>query len=317
MKAIDAYYLLRPLIPRSVQVALRRALIRRKRGRVADVWPIDPNSRIPPPGWNGWPGGKQFALVLTHDVEGSAGQGKCLDLMRMEKEMGFRSSFNFVPEGYEVSPAIREILGINGFEVGVHGLTHDGKLYSSRESFEARAKKINAYLEQWGASGFRSPAMHHNLEWIHAFNIEYDASTFDTDPFEPQSDGVGTIFPFLVGGEEGRGGYIELPYTLPQDFALFVLLREEGIGIWKRKLDWIAESGGMALLNTHPDYMKFGDGAPGNEEYPAAYYWKFLSYLQMQYRGKYWAALPREMARFWRENVACETSGAVYGNDRR
>ena len=29
-------------------------------------------------------------------------------------------------------------------------------------------------------------------------NIAYDASTFDTDPFEPQPDGVNTIFPFWV-----------------------------------------------------------------------------------------------------------------------
>jgi len=47
--------------------------------------------------------------------------------------------------------------------------------------------------------GFRAPAMHDNLEWISELNLEYDLSTFDTDPFEPQSDGVGTIFPFKVG----------------------------------------------------------------------------------------------------------------------
>jgi hypothetical protein len=88
----------------------------------------------------------------------------------MESGLGFRSSFNFVPEGYKVSPAIRGTLEKAGFEVGVHGLTHDGKLYSSRVDFEAKAKKINEYIEQWGASGFRSPSMHHNLEWLHALS---------------------------------------------------------------------------------------------------------------------------------------------------
>jgi hypothetical protein len=48
-----------------------------------------------------------------------------------------------------------------------------------------------------------------------------------------------------------------LPYTLVQDFNLFKILREPNIDIWKRKLDWIAERGGMALINTHPDYMGF------------------------------------------------------------
>jgi hypothetical protein len=31
---------------------------------------------------------------------------------------------------------------------------------------------------------------------------------------------------------------------------------EKTISIWKKKLDWIVEKGGMALLITHPDYMK-------------------------------------------------------------
>ena len=64
-------------------------------------------------------------------------------------------------------------------------------------------------------------------------NMEYDASTFDTDPFEPESDGVGTVFPFWVPGPEGAG-YVELPCTLVQDFSLFVVLREPNIDVWKR-----------------------------------------------------------------------------------
>ena len=114
----------------------------------------------------------------------------------IEKELGFRSSFNFVPERYQVSSEIRDRLTSDGFEVGVHGLYHDGKLYKSRKIFRERSAQINQYMEEWKAVGFRSPAMHHNLDWLHDLNIEYDASTFDTDPFEPQSDGVRTIFPF-------------------------------------------------------------------------------------------------------------------------
>jgi hypothetical protein len=37
-------------------------------------------------------------------------------------------------------------------------------------------------------------------------------------------------------------------------------MREKNIDIWKRKLDWIVENEGMALLITHPDYMNFGSG---------------------------------------------------------
>ena len=94
-----------------------------------------------------------------------------------------------------------------------------GNITSRERIFRAR-KLINGYLQEWNAVGFRSPSMQHNLDWIHDLDIEYDASTFDTDPFEPQSDGMGTIFPFLVPEQNGQGGYVELPYTLPQDFLI-------------------------------------------------------------------------------------------------
>lgn len=59
----------------------------------------------------------------------------------------------------------------------------------------------------------------------------------------------------------------------------------------------------MALINTHPDYMHFGNGKPGLEKYPVKYYEEFLEYVKRRYEGQYWHVLPREMARYWRENV--------------
>jgi len=140
--------------------------------------------------------------------------------------------------------------------------------------------------------------MYHDLEMLHDLNIEYDASTFDTDPFEPQPDGMGTIFPFLVPGSKGQNSYVELPYTLPQDFLIFILMKERNIDIWKKKLDWIAENGGMALLIAHPNYMSFNENTCF-EEYPVRYYTEFLEYVKSRYKGEYWHALPREVSRFW------------------
>jgi hypothetical protein len=140
--------------------------------------------------------------------------------------------------------------------------------------------------------------MLHNLDWMCELNIEYDSSTFDTDPFEPQPEGVGTIYPFTVPGTEREKGYIELPYTLPQDFLLFVLLRHRDIRIWKQKLDWIVRNGGMALLNTHPDYMSFDGITQSGEKYPAQYYREFLEHVKTTYAGQYWNALPKDVARY-------------------
>jgi hypothetical protein len=95
-------------------------------------------------------------------------------------------------------------------------------------------------------------------------------------------------------------GFVELPYTLPQDFTLFILMKERNIDIWKKKLDWIVERGGMALLLTHPDYMNCNKGRCTIEEYPMKYYEEFLDYIKDKYEGQFWSPLPKEMARFWK-----------------
>lgn len=278
---------------------LRRKRIVKQMATNAHVWPINSGATRLPPNWSGWPGQKQFALILTHDVETARGQMKCRALMNLEMELGFRSSFNFVPERYRVSPELRALLTHYGFEVGVHGLKHDGKLYKSEKIFKQRAIYINRYLKAWNAVGFRSPAMHHNLQWLHQLNIDYDASTFDTDPFEPQPDGVKTIFPFSVMQISPQHWYVELPYTLPQDSTLFIFMQEHSINIWKEKLAWIAEHGGMALVITHPDYMNFSGTKFKVDEYPAQYYAEFLQYIHYYYQDQYWQVLPKELSRFW------------------
>jgi hypothetical protein len=193
------YYLFKPYIPWSVRMGVRSYFAKRKRARLSAVWPVDQSTRTPPIGWPGWPDGRQFAFVITHDVEGPTGLENCRKLAELEMEYGFRSSFNFIPEGgYTVSCELRAWLDQRGFEVGVHDLNHDGKLFSSRSGFLTKAKRINRYIKDWGASGYRSGFMLRNLDWYHDLDIRYDASTFDTDPFEPQPDSAGTIFPFWI-----------------------------------------------------------------------------------------------------------------------
>lgn len=303
MLANKVYYFLKPLIPRNLQLILRRRVVLRKILLFKEVWPIDEKAAKSPEGWTEWPDRKQFSLILTHDVDTGFGQEKCMELMMIEKELGFRSSFNFVPERYGVSTELRQCLTSHGFEVGVHGLKHDGKLYKSEKVFQDRVESINRYLKEWKAVGFRSPSMHHNLNWLHDLNIDYDSSTFDTDPFEPQADGVKTIFPFPVGSYLKKKGYIELPYTLPQDFTLYILMKEKNIDIWKRKLDWIVRCGGMALLNTHPDYMNFSKQKCRADEYPVKYYLEFLEYIRDGYKGLFWHALPKQVADLYRDQI--------------
>jgi glycosyltransferase involved in cell wall biosynthesis len=313
------YYRIKPLLPWSVRVGIRRLFAHRRRALARESWPIMPGSEKPPGNWHGWPDGKKFALVLTHDVEGWPGVAKCREVMELEQEMGFRSCFSFVPQGdYTISRSLRKELTRNGFEVGVHDLNHDGKLFHNRMNFSAKASRINEYLTDWEAVGFRSAFMLRNLDWLHELKIQYDSSTFDTDPFEPQPEGVGTIFPFwvprpskpyqakipdygrIVAGKESPNGYVELPYTLPQDSTLFLLLGERTTNIWLQKVDWIATHGGMALVDVHPDYLSF-DNQPRQRVYPAAKYAELLSYLGDRYKGQFWNVTPSELAEWYRE----------------
>lgn len=297
-----AYYHIKPFMSRRLQLFIRGAVARQKRIRHSSTWPIDPGAAEPPPGFTGWPNGKKFAVVLTHDVDTARGVVRCESLMALERELGFRSSFNFVAHDYHLPAELRHRLVEEGFEVGLHGLEHNRKLYESASTFAEHAKQINNYLKEWGAVGFRSPCVYHNFEWLHALDIMYEASAFDTDPFEPQSDALGTIFPVQQRKVPGRE-YVVLPYTLPQDFTMFLLFREKDISIWKQKLSWIAEQGGMALLISHPDYMSF-EGPPNFDEYHPDLYRDLLSHIKTEYQGEYWHALPQELASFWARNVS-------------
>ena len=107
----NLYFSLKPLIPRPVRLSIRRSLAARKLERVRDTWPILPGSERPPDGWPGWPEGKKFAFVLTHDVESVVGLARVRQFAELEMEFGFRSSFNFVPEGdYRVPKELRDWL---------------------------------------------------------------------------------------------------------------------------------------------------------------------------------------------------------------
>jgi hypothetical protein len=229
-RARRIYYWLKPLLPRKAIGGLRR--MHRRALETDDHglgWPVE--DRYAWFMWSTvrhllqvagateasfvyfWPNGRSCAFVLTHDIETAAGQHFVPRVAELEERLGFRSSFNFVAERYPLDRGLIRDLQSRGFEVGVHGLKHDGRLFSSRREFERRAAKINDHLRALGAVGFRSPLTHRNPEWMQSLDIEYDLSFFDTDPYEPLPGGTMSLWPFQLGR------FLELPYTLVQDFT--------------------------------------------------------------------------------------------------
>lgn len=280
---------------------LRRRRASRLFRQNGSSWPIWEPAGTPPPEWPGWPEGKRFALVLTHDVESDYGVSHCEELADIEEERGFRSAFAFVPLRYKTPVRLRRALVDRGFTIMVHDFNHDGKLYRSRRIFDRRRGPINDFLKRWSTGGFTSGGSLHNLSWIGQLNIDYDISTYDVDPFEPQRCGLGRIFPCWVEHPCGGRGFIELPYTLPQDFTVFILLGEQSNTMWQRKLDWIVQKGGMALIKTHPDYMFFREDDKRMDRYTAKFYVDLLDYVRSRYGDEAWLAQPSDVACYWRE----------------
>ena len=249
---------------------------------------------------NFWPEGRRSCTLLTHDVEGPAGVANIMRVIELEQRYGFVSCWNFVAEWYHIPDGLFEQIRAAGCEIGLHGIRHDGKLFSSREAFLADLPKIRDYSERWGTVGFRSPATHRNAAWMHELPVEYDSSFPDSDPFEPQPGGCCSIMPFRFGD------VVELPLTMMQDHTMFEILREPGIDRWVEKADWITRHHGLITLNVHPDYVV--------EQRYLDRYETFLAHLAERCDTS-WHALPRDAARWWREreNLTVDADGRLRG----
>jgi hypothetical protein len=91
---------------------------------------------------------------------------------------------------------------------------------------------------------------------------------------------------------------------LPQDHTLLVVLKERDGRIWREKLDFLVANHGMALLVTHPDYLQ----SPVELDI----YRRFLA--DAAERDVCWHALPRDVARWWRDRQASQLVADAAGN---
>jgi hypothetical protein len=297
--ARHAYYRIRPLLPRDAQMRLRRWFSRVQQKATFPRWPVETAvddfftlllqfvadlSERPVPFIGFWPNGHTWALVLTHDVEQKVGYKNLRRLADVEVEEGYRSSWNFVPyNGYVVEHKLLDQLRADGFEVGVHGLFHDGRDVL-RRTLPTRLPAMRAYAEQWDAVGFRSPATIRSADLIPTLGFDYDSSYSDTAPFEPQAGGCCTWLPYMLENT------VELPITLVQDHTLFDLLQHKDETLWVEKAKLLREHGGMALVLTHSDYVELPNLVDS--------YRRLLQAFADD--ASAWKALPRDVSAWWR-----------------
>ena len=305
-----AYYLIRPLLG----VSARRQ-IQKMRGRgwhkiSFPDWPVDTTlERIHqkllalslkaqgfekiPFIWF-WPDGFSSCAIMTHDVEGERGRDFCHDLMDLDESFGMRSSFQVVPEHrYSVPKSFLDSIRSQGFEVNVHDLKHDGRLYADHAEFLRRAKRINSYAREYGAQGFRSGILYRNADWYDAFEFSYDMSIPNVAHLDPQLGGCCTVMPYFIGN------IVELPVTCTQDYTLFHILGDYSMELWNQQIDVVRKHNGLINFIVHPDYIM--------EQRAKDTYKALLGHLaQLRAEGGIWTPLPRDVAEWWRARSKME-----------
>jgi hypothetical protein len=239
-----------------------------------------------------WPHGARASLVITHDVDSAPELELIAAIRSIEREHGFPSAFGFVPRRSPPSDAIVERLVQEGCELYLHDIGHDGRL--PYHPLETIRRELDGALAPgtWAgehARGFRSG----QLLWSSALRqavgerFRFDLSIPDTERGGPYGGiaGCGTVRPFWIGE------LLEIPLTMPQDFYLLNVERfspTELADMWTRKMDWIAQLSGCAVVNAHPIWIN-----PTRPDIWGAY----CSFLDLVAgRNDLWIATPSDIA---------------------
>jgi hypothetical protein len=302
-----AYYFVRPVLPVGVRKYLQRLHWKGWRSIPFPRWPVDltvetlmrqavgllldrGGIREFPFIWF-WPDGAPACAMMTHDVEGRSGSRFCGQLMDLDEQFGIKSSFQVVPDApWSSKVHTRQLVGQfkrRGFEVNVHDLTHDGRLFRNRDRFMRHATKINARGREFGSRGFRSGAMYRRQDWLSALDIAYDMSVPNVAHLEPQAGGCCTVMPFFLGH------VLELPLTAAQDYTLFHVLGDYSTELWRQQIDLILQANGLISFIVHPDYLI--------ESRAREVYTGLLRLLvKLREDRMVWTALPSEIDAWWR-----------------
>jgi len=300
----SAYYLARPILGVAVRKHLQRIRLRGWQNIAFPRWPVDSTvetlfeqllglmlrahgqDRIPFVWF--WPDDYEHCVTMTHDVETSAGLNYCSQLMDVDDRHALKSSFQIVPEGrYNISPSVVNGIRGRGFEVNLHDLNHDGRLFANERLFLERAQRIKNYAKEYQIEGFRSAILYRNPDWLDMLEFKFDMSSPSSAHLDAQQGGCCSVLPFYVGPT------LELPVTTTQDYSLFHILNDYSLDVWKAQMSSIRRHHGLASFIVHPDYIR--------ESRAHSTYLALLDHFdELRSTGNTWFALPSEINGWWR-----------------
>ncbi|MCC6740998.1 MAG: polysaccharide deacetylase family protein [Planctomycetia bacterium] len=215
-------------------------------------WPVDPSGDALR--WllgergGAWPGGKKFALVLSHDVDTADGMEFSPRLLDIEAKHGVPAAYSFVTSTYAIDKGFLRAVAQAGGEIAWHSDLHDNRIaFEDEAAIRARLDGARAFLDEFDVRGFRSPSLCRTptLLRVAAERFTWDSSIPDTGP----GGGCASVQPFRVGK------MLEVPLTLPMDADLVFRRRrpETWPDAWLDKARFVRDVGGCAVLCTHPE----------------------------------------------------------------
>jgi hypothetical protein len=303
-----AYYFIRPLLPVEVRKHLQRFRLRGWEKLSFPNWPVDHSvenlleqllllamkasgvERIPFIWF--WPEGSSSCAIMTHDVETTRGRNFCSTLMGIDDSFGIKASFQVVPEErYHVTHDFLEEIRRREFEVVVHDLNHDGRLYRNRAEFLKRAERINEYGRAYKAEGFRAGVLYRRQHWYDALKFSFDMSVPNVARLDPQHGGCCTVMPYFIGD------LLEIPVTMAQDYTLFNILNRYSTDLWREQTKIVMEKHGLMSFIIHPDFII--------KRRERGVYESLLEYLVALRRDRgVWVTTPGEVNRWWRQRAS-------------
>ena len=223
-------------------------------------YPLDSNEtapafrRIKELGLKPW-WGRKGAVCISHDVDNDEGFDFVPAMAALDGKYGLRTTFNFLThDQYRVGGDLTEGLVRDGFEVGLHGYTHDqGFAFRSKAEITNKLSVSAAALGLKDA-GYRSPALSLSEDLFKALGEQqflYDSSLQIASPFYWS---VKLPYPCYLP----KYGLWELPLMVQDDtyFRDSHSTPQEALASIGRLLDQTADINGVFVINMHPHLIR-------------------------------------------------------------
>ena len=214
---------------------------------------------------------RRIRVVLTHDIDTRECTEFWPEVAKAEDAIGVYSSYNVLTRGpYKLDRSWLDELETRGFEIGLHGDTHD--LAFGFRSTQAIRGRLRACQDALGRQvvGYRAPGLaisERALTVLEELGFRYDSSIKVLCCY---SRGVPSCLPYLYGGQR----LWELPLAIQDDglFRDIGLSDDEALRVIRRIVEQFKAHNGLFVFNSHPvilrDHM--------------AFYRSFLDYLVQQ-----------------------------------